>query len=87
MERLFVERDKNPKPQKIKARKWDLYSSHPYKRVRVQFQTLFILLRKEIRHDHAGSYWLTTSSGTKLWDATSKNTDAVPTTKAAPPSW
>jgi hypothetical protein len=60
-------RGQRAKPRKIVARNWDqsaFDTSHPYKLIGAQFQTLFMLLREEIRHDHAGSCWLTASSGT-----------------------
>lgn len=59
-------RGQRAKPRKIMARKWDqsaFDTSHPYELIGAQFQTLFILLREEIRHDHAGSCWLMVSSG------------------------
>ena len=48
------------------ARKWDqsiLDTSHPYELIGAQFQTLFMLFKEEIRHNHVGSCWLTASSG------------------------
>jgi hypothetical protein len=38
-----------------------LDTMHPYKPIGAHFRTLLMLLRKEIRHNQAGSRWLTAS--------------------------
>jgi hypothetical protein len=47
------------KPLKTVAQKWNqsiLDTSYTYELIEAQFQTLFMLLGEEIRHNHAGVY-------------------------------